>query len=173
MKTIKLTQGKETIIDDKDFEHVSMHKWYAHYDGYNWYAKRQRTIRYNPREQTAERLHRFLLSPNKDQEIDHINGDTLDNRRCNLRICTRTENMRNSKKPITGLTSKYKGVDWDKHNKKFRARIRIDEKRKCLGYFKDEVKAALAYDSAALEHHGEFARFNFPIINPNGTFSIR
>ena len=168
MKAIKLIRGKKAIIDDEDFEQVSKQKWCALYDGHNWYAFRNKVIQNKPYKQITESLHRFLLMPNKGQEVDHINGDTLDNRRCNLRVCTHAENTHNSRKPKTGLTSKYKGVDWYNPGKKFRARIHVYRvKRKSLGYFKDEIKAALAYDAAALKYYGEFARLNFPPPSAN------
>lgn len=93
-------------------------------------------------------------------EIDHKNGDGLDNRRENLRVCSRLENNRNQRKSKRPLTSKYKGVSWDKKSKKWLAHISIMNKCKYLGVFSDEWEAALAYNKAAEEKFGEFACLN-------------
>lgn len=91
--------------------------------------------------------------------IDHIDGDKTNNRIKNLRGCTHSQNMRNaniSKNNTSGL----KGVDWKKQDKKWRSRVRVNGKQISLGLFNDKIEAAKAYDSAALEHHGEFAKTN-------------
>jgi hypothetical protein len=92
--------------------------------------------------------------------VDHINGDTLDNRRENLRVCTRKENNQNCNKRGTLPKSKYKGVVWVKKVGKWKAQIKSDKKTIYLGYFKDELLAAKAYNSAAILYFGEFARQN-------------
>lgn len=104
-------------------------------------------------------LHRLLLP---DAEfVDHINGNGLDNRRSNLRLCTRSENARNSRKPSNN-SSGYKGVSWHKRTKKWRADIRNENRQRSLGSFDNALDAAHAYDRAARVMHGEFARLNFP-----------
>lgn len=91
--------------------------------------------------------------------VDHINGDKLDNRRANLRLCTNAENLRNGKS--RGGSSQYKGVCLHKQNKNWIATIMKDGKAKHIGCFDDELSAAKAYDKAAISMHGAFARLNF------------
>ena len=109
-------------------------------------------------------MHRVILGL-RDSRIqsDHKNGDTLDNRRSNLRPSTQVQNSRNVKRRSNG-TSKFKGVSWDKERNLWTVSIRgIDRPtRESLGRFKDEIEAAKAYDAVALIRYGEFARLNFP-----------
>jgi hypothetical protein len=91
--------------------------------------------------------------------VDHINGDKLDNRAANLRSCTNAENTRNSK-PRIGGHSKYKGVSWNKGNAKWVAYICRDGRNIHLGCFDNEADAALAYNRASIDIHGEYGRLN-------------
>lgn len=91
---------------------------------------------------------------------DHINGNRLDNRRENLRVCTQGENNRNKAK-YRNKSSQYKGVSWDSTNKSWYAQIIINKKHYSLGHYRNELEAAKAYDEGAKKHHGEFARINF------------
>lgn len=93
---------------------------------------------------------------------DHINGNILDNRRSNLRIANYNQNSSNRKKPIHGITSKYKGVRWHKVGRKFVAQIVVKYKAMHLGSFIIEEDAARAYDEAARKYFGDFGRYNFP-----------
>lgn len=154
MRKIKLSQGKYAIVDDNDFEWLNQWKWYL---GSN---KRYAT-RCKSRKLGKKRvyLHRLIMDAKKGEEVDHINGDKIDNRRENLRICTTMQNKHNYKIPITN-TSGYKGVGWHKRDKKWTARIRVNYKLIHLGYYVDKIEAALAYNKAAIKYHKEFARLN-------------
>ena len=158
-KIIKLTKGHETIVDDKDYQMlIAMGSWYVACVGNNVYAVKQ-SSRINGLQRTLF-MHKIILNPPEGFFTDHINLNGLDNRKCNLRICTRTENLRNQRK-MKNASSKYKGVSWHKVNKKWQVQIGINEKLKPLGAFTDEILAAQAYDKAALKHFGDFAKPNF------------
>ncbi len=96
----------------------------------------------------------------ENEVVDHRNRDGLDNRSENIRIATRSENHANSKKYKNKGASKFKGVGWDKVNRKWRAKIMIDYCTIHLGRFDSEIEAALAYNKAAIKLFGEFALIN-------------
>lgn len=157
MKTIALSQNQITIVDDKDFDLLNKWKWYAHKDitTGNFYATR--TDRSNGIQRTIK-LHRFLLNPPDDLKVDHKNGNTLDNQRINLRLASDLENARNAK-VRKDSSSGYKGVY--RQNNKWKVMIQASKRRVLVGYFKDLIQAAKAYDSKAKELFGEFAKLNF------------
>jgi hypothetical protein len=112
------------------------------------------------------RLHRLLMEAPANLVVDHINGDTLDNRRVNLRVCTMGENRRNSRAPTTN-TSGFKGVRFDNRGRlPWLAKLCVNYKYIHIGTFATVEEAARAYDRAALEHFGEYARLNFPVPHP-------
>jgi hypothetical protein len=150
---IELIGGKCAIVDASDYEWLSRWKWRVGKFQNTNYAIR--TGRCGQRY-----MHTLLLGAKSEELVDHINGNGLDNRRCNLRVCTIAENARNRKKS-PNKTSKYKGVSWDKRDKKWRSQIKIDHKTTSLGYYQSEVDAAKAYDIRAKELFGKFARLNF------------
>lgn len=111
------------------------------------------------------RLHRLILCAPKERVVDHRNGETLDNRRSNLRLATVSQNCANCKIQAHN-TSGYRGVDFPKRIGKWRARIRHAKIQQHLGYFPTAGDAARAYDRKAVDLHGAFARLNFPVSLP-------
>ena len=152
-KIITLTDGKETLVDDEDFEFLNHWKW----RNSNGYAKRGSLK--NGHFHTVN-MHRVIMHTPDGMETDHINGNRLDNRKENLRICSHSENAYNAPKKISN-TSGYKGVYWDKFNNKWRASITVSNKTVRLGRFINIIDAVNSYDSAARRYFGEFARTNF------------
>ena len=107
-------------------------------------------------------LHRLIMNPPSDMQVDHKNKNTLDNRRCNLRICTHSENLMNRGRQKNNSTG-YKGVNRDERKrKKYRARIAVNKKTYYLGNFEKPDEAGAAYKKAAKLRHGEFARVDDP-----------
>ena len=156
---IMLTQGKVAIIDEEDMALVGGRRWYAHKRNGSFYTA---TMIYRADgTRTLLSMHQLFLPEAK--QIDHINRDGLDNRRINLRMCTPTQNQHN-RGPMQGSSSKYKGVAWHKRRGKWQAYIKIGDKIRHLGVFTDELAAARAYDIAARQHFGEFARPNFDVL---------
>lgn len=148
---MELTKGYYTIVDDEDFDALSQWKW-SYSEGY--------AVR-NERGSKPARIAmaRQLMGSPINMQVDHINGDKLDNRRINLRICTHQQNQVNKNKRRVG-TSKYKGVSWYSGRGKWMAQIAHMKKLVYIGLFENEEDAALAYNFKAAELHGEFARFN-------------
>ena len=157
MKRIKLTKGKFALVDDEDFEHLNQLKWCVLISGNNVYARRHHKT---GNKRITILMHREVLATPKGFYTDHINGNGLDNRKSNLRVCTQQDNMRNLRAQ-TGGTSKYKGVYWSKRSNKWHAQIKVsvDGTRKSLGFYSLEEDAYKAYCEAAKKYHGEFARF--------------
>jgi len=156
VKTINLTQGMVTLVDDQDYEELSKYKWYAHKTRCAVYAVKNAPIAGG---QVMIHMHRHLLQASTSQQVDHINSDGLDNRRSNLRFCTTSQNMQNQRK--THGTSRFKGVCWHKQRCRWQASIVINSTFRYLGLFDSQYDAAEAYDIEARNYFGEFARLNF------------
>lgn len=154
---LPLTRGYCTIIDAADWGKTTASKWLTSHTNRKGntdrlYAKSSR--RHVPR------LHRVLMDTPQGLVTDHINGDSLDNRRHNLRNCTHAENARNRRKQTTA-SSPYKGVYPEpSKTSPWRARIWLDDRNTNIGVFKTAEDAARAYNEAALKHFGEFAYLN-------------
>lgn len=158
---IPLTMGKEAIVDASDYEWLIRFNWKYDPDGYA--MRNALAAERNGRGYYNIRMHREITKAEKGMQVDHINGDTLDNRRGNLRVCTKTENGRN-RNPVKGTTSRFKGVCMPKGRVKWWASIHVNDKKLYLGSYENEEEAARVYDKAALEHFGEYARLNFPAV---------
>ncbi len=152
MKYIPLTQGRQAIVDDDDYEALKVVKWYVS----SGYAVRS-VASSGPRRQVVIRMHRLIACAPDGIWTDHINGNRLDNRKCNLRICTPAENNRNVGKRKHN-TSGYKGVSMHIRNHCFTAQIRVHGTLFYLGSFSTAAKAHEAYKAAVKIYHGEFAR---------------
>jgi len=150
----------ETLIDIEDIDLIldGLGRWYCSFEhpSYPPYV-----VRNKKPEPGSMKLHSVILKRFSGNiiQVDHKDGDTLNNKRHNLRPCTSTQNQQNRTKRARS-SSQYKGVSYCKKLKKYRARIRINTKLKHLGCFQNEIDAALAYDKAAEINFGEFARLN-------------
>lgn len=155
MKIIPLTQGYEAIVDDEDYV------WAASL--FPWCVSKSSNKRYASKRQNKKivYLHRLLMNAPAGVEVDHINGNGLDNRRENLRLCSHADNQR-AKKPQRGGTSPYRGVYWYKRHQKWATKIQRLDDVYFLGYFSEEEDAARAWDKKAKELFGDFAYQNFP-----------
>jgi len=151
MKEIQLTRNKTTVVDDEDYNSLNQYKWYCTPDGY---AARQVG---GFRRQVTEKMARIIVDCPDDMVVDHINGAKLDNRKNNLRICTRIQNSYNRKNK-KGSYSQYRGVS--KVGNKWKASITKDGERFYLGLFFTEIDAAYTYDLKAIKLYGKFARLN-------------
>lgn len=154
MKNIPLTQGEVALVDDENFEKVCTYKWYLHNSGYG--ARRGRKG-----ERSVVFLHHQISGiPEDGLQTDHINRDRLDNRKSNLRVATRSQNCANRAKPNIETSSEYKGVYFDYQSGRWRSVIEIEGKKKSIGRFSKEQDAALAYNKAAINLFGTYAKLN-------------
>jgi hypothetical protein len=151
IRRIPLSNGQFAIVDAADYDWLSQYTWTMIAAGYAGRNEKGKLVL----------MHRQIMNPPKGMVVDHIDGGILDNRRSNLRICTRAQNVRNSAKRRRAA-SRYKCVGFDKERGKWFARFRYKSMHLWLGYFDDEAEAARAYDRKAVEYFGEFARLNFP-----------
>jgi len=162
MKKIELTQGYFTLVDDEDFEWLSMFSWRVSRTRLVNYA---RTSKYNKTTKKVDsaNMHRIILNAPENMEVDHIDGNGLNNQKCNLRFATRSQNTCNIKK-VYGNVS-FRGVHKTPNNT-YRAMISVKGKKKHVGTYKSAIEAAISYDKAAKDTYGEFAQLNFPTSKP-------
>ena len=158
MKEILLTQGYATIVDDEDYEMLSQYKWHVT-NGNNKYAATAKFVNGKIVRISMHRLVMGIIKSPRSVEVDHIDGNGLNNKRSNLRICERKHNARNTR---THNKSGYRGINIirDKWGVWYAANISVDKKRIYLGCFDNPLTAAIAYNNAAIKYHGEFARLN-------------
>ena len=153
MKIIKLTDGQQALVDDEDYDLISQWNWSVSSYGYAYKNKNGSIL-----------MHVAIMNTPKGMQTDHINGNKLDNRRENLRICTTAQNQFNSKPHSDNIYSKHKGVSFLKAKKQAKnpwiTMINIDGKPTFLGTFATEIEAAKAYNEASIKHHGKFAKLN-------------
>lgn len=147
-KEIKLTRGQVTLIDDEDVAKLDRFKWQAFWSGRAWYAK-----------STPGYLHRIIMGVSNPRiQVDHIDGNGLNNQRSNLRIATNQQNQFNRKKSLGN--SRYKGVSHNKRQHDWECYISLNRKRMFIGRYKEEWKAGIAYNNMARKLFGEFAKLN-------------
>lgn len=148
--SISLTRGLSCLVDEADYATLASHKWCVMSDGYaGREVSKGKTVS----------MHRIIMNAKKGEYVDHINHDIRDNRRCNLRICTAVESLRNRRK-LKAATSRYKGVSWNKVWNKWQVAIRAGGNKMSLGCFTDEDDAATVYNVAAQLFHGDYAVLN-------------
>jgi hypothetical protein len=148
MKEIPLTQGKFALVDDEDYDWLMQWKWFAINSHRIWYVARSMRIglrKYNKKLRFY--MHREVMKTPSNLEVDHINGNGLDNQKNNLRNCTRRENMQNLH---TTSSSKFPGVCWISSRCKWKASISKDNIDHHLGYYLNETDAAIAYHKAEM-----------------------
>ena len=158
MKYIPLTQGKSTVVDDEDYDRLSKHKWYcAYYGGKRRLPYAVRTIYTNGKR--TIKMHREIMDAPESLVVDHINRDTLDNCKHNLRVCTSSENLYNStyKKPTE--RNPYKGVHL-RRNGKFQATIYYDGRLRTIGTFETALEAAKNRDEWTRKVQGVYGLVN-------------
>ncbi len=149
MKQIELTRGYKALVDDSDFELVNKYKWRVNVGAHgNIYA--YRSVK-NKGKRTFIYMHKMVIKTT--EQVDHIDGNGLNNQKENLRACTHTENMRN-RRLFKNNTSGFKGVIFDKFSGKWRTTFYCK--------FTDKIEAAKTYDKIAKLIYGKFARLNFP-----------
>ena len=144
--------GKYALVDDEDYQYFTQWSWFLDFSGY---ATRDTNSR------GRFRMHRVIMQPPNGLQVDHINGNKLDNRKANLRLATHAQNGMNRSKSLN-KTSVYKGVHYRKERGCWRVMIQKDNKVYFIGSFATEHHAAMAYDIWAKELFGEFAKLNFP-----------
>ena len=156
MKVIQLSQGFFAVVSDQDFPTLNQ---------FNWSVQKNRVGRYAQRRKiggATVKMHREILGIIDPKiEVDHRDGNGLNNCRENLRTATHQHNSFGFRHKKIGVSSKFRGVSWASGPSKWRASLKLNGSFRHLGYFKTEEEAARAYDSAATNFFGEFAAPNF------------
>lgn len=160
---IPITKNLVAIIDKEDEEKILPHKWYAfgkenHKNPIFWAARKTRI----DGKQKTLLMHREILKPPENAVVDHINGDGLDNRKCNLRIATVSQNRANERSIRNRMGFRGVSLSSKGHKKPFYAKIICNHRTYFLGHYETIEQAAMAYDKKAIELFGDFAVLNFP-----------
>ncbi len=179
MREIELTKGFKAMVDDCDHSYLSQYKWQVLTN------TRKTKITYvasvglwNKFIKTTDRflMHRLIMGVTDPKvQIDHKDGNSLNNQRENLRVCDNSQNNRNKEKINMPTTSKYKGVSWDRSRNKWCAKIKFNNKSVYLGRFEFEEEAGIAYNEAAIRYFGEFANLNnipYDVIDMSDNFAV-
>jgi hypothetical protein len=149
MREIQLTKGYCALVDDEDYEELMKYRWKANVRGeHHVYASRSVIVGGRKGKWTTIMMHRFVTHADPGLVVDHINGNTLDNRKENLRVCEQRFNAMN-RRSHSEKTSRFKGVFLDKKSGRWIAGIRYNRAHRHLGYFDREIDAALAYNESA------------------------
>jgi len=158
MKEIPLSRGMVSLVDDEDFERVSQYRWVVKSNRTGQiYAHRALWV---GGKRTSQTMHRFILGlTNPRVQTDHRDGDGLNNQKQNIRTCGQEDNAKNRRK-LKPSSSQYKGVAFRDNPPRWIGRIRVSGKYIWLGAYMTEIAAAQAYNAAAQEHFGEFAKLN-------------
>jgi hypothetical protein len=160
-RLIPVGQGKYAIVDIDDYERLAKYKWHLCDNGCSSYA-----FRWSGGTRKRVWMHREVVDIPEGLVCDHINHNSLDNRKANVRPATVSQNTCNARKR-TKTSSPYRGVNRDARSNRCRARIELNGRQIHLGTFDDQEQAAKAYDAAAKKYHGRFALLNFPDRQPN------
>ena len=158
MKIIKSSNGYDVQVDDEYFEFLNQFTWYV-----NGYGYAQSGM--NKGSGSCIHLHVWVAKQaglDTSNEVDHKDRDKLNNQLSNLRPATRSQNCANTKLNTQGQYSQYRGVTWDKRRNRWFTQIKVNNKQRGLGSFRNEIEAAKRYDQVAFETWGEFATLNFP-----------
>lgn len=158
MKEIVLSNNMIALVDDADYELLKGFKWHYKPSRHTGYA--YMNIKKANGKKTTKKMHTVIMNTPAGFQIDHKDRNGLNNQRENLRVATSGQNQANIGKQERTTSSRFKGVGWDSHRKKWNAHIKIDQVMKNLGRFEKEEDAARAYNEAARVAFGEFASFN-------------
>lgn len=144
---ITTKKGEKILLDTEDFTACNRYQWYVNKNGYAANDSKPRKL-----------MHRLVMGFPK-ENIDHANGNKLDNRKSNLRLCNQSQNTSNASKRKTNKSG-YKGVSWNKRYTKWESYLTFNYKHIFLGYYDTKEKAAYAYNLKAKEVWGEYAKLN-------------
>jgi len=158
-RRIYLGEGKFTIVDPPDYYRLNNFHWSARRNSNCIYAVR--FLNDPGKKPKIISLHRQIMNPRKGLLVDHINRNTLDNRKANLRLATKSQNMQNRCKISSKTSSRFIGVYLERRTGRWVSCIEHHSKKISLGTFGNEIDAAKAYDEAAKKYRGDFARLNF------------